>query len=84
KYCELIGEEYKEEMIHWEATTVNEWSGSQNTSIATKLMAHNAENSTGFNKFTNKYDPETEYPQIVYDAIAENKPYYDYLYQFKI
>ncbi|CAG8499497.1 5522_t:CDS:2 [Racocetra fulgida] len=68
KYCELIDEEYKQEMIHWEATTVND----------------NAENSTGFNKFTNKYDHETEYPQIVYDAIAENKPYYDYLYQFRI
>ncbi|CAG8600786.1 16075_t:CDS:2 [Racocetra fulgida] len=25
KYCELIGEEYKEEMIHWEAKPVNEW-----------------------------------------------------------
>ncbi|CAG8758708.1 45509_t:CDS:2 [Gigaspora margarita] len=44
----------------------------------------NAENSTGFNEFTKKYEPEIEYPQIVYDAIAENKPYYDYLYQFKI
>ncbi|CAG8748269.1 11658_t:CDS:2, partial [Racocetra fulgida] len=64
KYCELIGEGYKEEMIHWEAKTVND----------------NAENSTGFNNFTNKYDQEIEYPQIVYDAIAENKPYYDYLY----
>ncbi|CAG8774481.1 26164_t:CDS:2, partial [Racocetra persica] len=73
KYCELIGEEYKEEMIHWEAKPVNEWSGSQNTSIVAKLMFHNAENSTGFNKFTNKYDHETEFPQIVYDVIAENK-----------
>ncbi|CAG8664695.1 9513_t:CDS:1, partial [Racocetra fulgida] len=27
KYCELIGEEYKEEMIHWEAKAVNEWNG---------------------------------------------------------
>ncbi|KAF0525392.1 branched-chain-amino-acid aminotransferase-like protein 1 [Gigaspora margarita] len=82
KYCELIGEEFKEEMIHWEAKNINEWNG--NNFTITKLMVYNAENSTGFNEFTKKYEPEIEYPQIVYDAIAENKPYYDYLYQFKI
>ncbi|CAG8837621.1 45073_t:CDS:2, partial [Gigaspora margarita] len=85
KYCELIGEEFKEEMIKWEAKSINEFrfKGTKNT--LSELMVHNAENSTGFNKFTNKYEyPEIEYPQIVYDAIAENKPYYDYLYKFKI
>ncbi|CAG8808287.1 6284_t:CDS:2, partial [Racocetra persica] len=72
KYCKLIGEEYKEEMIHWEAKPVNEWSRGENASIVVKMF-HNAENSTGFNEFTNKYDYETVYPQIVYDVIAENK-----------
>ncbi|RIA99864.1 hypothetical protein C2G38_2237070, partial [Gigaspora rosea] len=36
KYCELIEEEFKEEMIHWKAETVNEWSG--NGTFISKLM----------------------------------------------
>ncbi|CAG8612539.1 7215_t:CDS:2, partial [Scutellospora calospora] len=70
KYCEMIGEEFKEEMIHWESKNVNEW----DTKNKHKEMAYNAEHSTGFNKFTNKIEIEIEYPQIVYDAIDENKP----------
>ncbi|KAF0455188.1 branched-chain-amino-acid aminotransferase-like protein 1 [Gigaspora margarita] len=85
KYCELIGEEFKEEMIKWEAKPINEFRFKGDCTTISELMNHNAENSTGFNKFTNKYEyPEIEYPQIVYDAITDSKPYYDYLYQFRI
>ncbi|CAG8453610.1 9910_t:CDS:2 [Scutellospora calospora] len=35
KYCEIIGEEFKEEMIHWESKEVNEW----NTAKKHKEMA---------------------------------------------
>ncbi|RIA99919.1 hypothetical protein C2G38_2256976 [Gigaspora rosea] len=36
KYCELIGEEFKEEMIQWEAKPINEFKGT-NVAIS-KLM----------------------------------------------
>ncbi|CAG8460100.1 12817_t:CDS:2, partial [Racocetra persica] len=80
KYCELIGEEFKEEMTHWEAKPVKEWVGNKNIAE----VSNDAENSTGFNKFTDKHNIEIEFPQIVYDAIEDSKPYYDYLYQFRI
>ncbi|CAG8673061.1 7581_t:CDS:2, partial [Racocetra persica] len=74
KYCELIGEEFKEEMTHWEAKPVKEWGDANAGDGISKFMIHNAENSTGFNKFTDKHDAEIEFPQIVYDTIEENKP----------
>jgi hypothetical protein len=39
---------------------------------------------TGFNETNKEEKEEIEYPQYVYDIIAENKPHYEYLLQYKI
>jgi hypothetical protein len=47
-------------------------------------IKRNATQSTGFNLISKKEDEEIEYPQYVYDIIADNKPHYEYLLQYKI
>ncbi|CAG8783787.1 9877_t:CDS:2, partial [Racocetra fulgida] len=63
---------FTKEMLEWKSERVEIWD--------TKM---NAMQSTGFDK-TISNDEEIEYPQYVYDIIAENQPHYQYLFQHRI
>ncbi|CAG8738453.1 7683_t:CDS:1, partial [Racocetra fulgida] len=38
KYCELIGEEFKEEMTHWEAKPIKDWAVDGKAAKVLKFM----------------------------------------------
>ncbi|GES91145.1 branched-chain-amino-acid aminotransferase-like protein 2 [Rhizophagus clarus] len=89
KYCEMIGVEFKEKMLRWKAEKIVEcW----NVKIPDlydvpdyyNIWYRSASESTGFNLINGHKKEEIEYPQNVYDIIAENVPYYEYLRQHKI
>ncbi|RIA87223.1 hypothetical protein C1645_828104 [Glomus cerebriforme] len=86
KYCEMVGAEFKKEMLAWKAEKVKCWD------VKIPDMCHvpdlysiwhgNAAKSTGFNLINKEKD--IEYPQYIYDIIADNTPHYEYLLQYKI
>ncbi|CAG8597170.1 15670_t:CDS:2 [Dentiscutata heterogama] len=85
KYCEIVNVEFKKEMLEWKAEKVEMWYKKEmpNLHHLTDLWHENAMKSTGFDKAINN-DEEIEYPQLVYDLIAESKPHYEYLFQHRI
>ncbi|RIA90455.1 hypothetical protein C1645_737859 [Glomus cerebriforme] len=89
KYCEMVGVEFKKEMLEWKAEEELRFWDVNLPNIhylpdLYKIWHKNAIKHTGFNETNKEEKEEIEYPQYVYDLIAENKPHYEYLLQYKI
>ncbi|GBC05946.1 hypothetical protein RclHR1_06520002 [Rhizophagus clarus] len=86
KYCEMIGMEFKKEMLEWKAEKIKRWDVEipdlYHVPELYNIWHKNASESTGFNLVSR--NKEIEYPRYVYDIIAENVPHYEYLLQHKI
>ncbi|CAG8676530.1 hypothetical protein C2G38_979631 [Gigaspora rosea] len=84
KYCEMINVEFKKEMLNWKSVKVEPTLATLfNVPGLDDVWFTNAMQSTGFDKTINN-DEEIEYPQSVNDLIDEHKPYYEYLFQYRI
>ncbi|CAG8442811.1 442_t:CDS:2 [Cetraspora pellucida] len=87
KYCEMINVKFTKEMLEWKSERVGIWdskmSGLYYVQDLNYLWHKNAMQSIGFDKTINN-EEEIEYPQYVYDIIDENKPHYEYLFQYRI
>ncbi|KAF0505911.1 branched-chain-amino-acid aminotransferase-like protein 1 [Gigaspora margarita] len=76
-------------MLEWKAEEVEMWYKKEMTNlhfipdVNYYLWHKNAMKSTGFDKAINN-DEEIEYPQFVYDMIAESKPHYEHMFQHRI
>ncbi|CAB4493200.1 uncharacterized protein OCT59_007716 [Rhizophagus irregularis] len=89
KYCEMVGVEFKKEMLAWKAEKIKRWdvkmADMYHVPDLYNIWHRNASQSTGFNSVSHvSHEKEIEYPRYVYDIIAENVPHYEYLRQHKI
>ncbi|EXX69757.1 hypothetical protein RirG_093440 [Rhizophagus irregularis DAOM 197198w] len=82
----MVGVEFKKEMLAWKAEKIKRWdlklTDMHHEPDLYNIWHRNASQSTGFNSVS--HEKEIEYPQYVYDIIAENVPHYEYLRQHKI
>ncbi|XP_070538901.1 uncharacterized protein [Ptychodera flava] len=79
KYCNYVGFEFKESMLHWEAGPVEDWSWEGNW-YDTVLK------SSGFMKPSEKETTEPDvssFPGYIQDAIRDARPYYEEMYKLR-
>ncbi|XP_077869271.1 uncharacterized protein LOC144360347 [Saccoglossus kowalevskii] len=79
EYCNKVGLEYKETMVHWDTCTF------QDSFFGAHVWFKTLNGSHGFLHPTN--DPpgdNVSLPEVVLQSIRDSEPYYQQLYQFRI
>jgi len=82
KYCSFVGLKYNECLLDWSKDDTKKedkpWDYFPNTWIK------DVKETTGFRKNDKVQDENVEYPQFIYEAIAENMTYYKMLHMNKL
>ena len=82
KYCDSVGFEFNESMLHWETGLVDDW-------IWDTLWYRTVSSSTGFIKPTETETSASEidvssFPEFIQDIIRDSQFYYEELYKLRI
>ena len=82
KYCDAVGFEFNESMLHWETGLVDDW-------IWDTLWYRTVSSSTGFIKPTETETSVSEidvssFPEFIQDAIRDSQPCYEELYKLRV
>ena len=81
-YCKFVGLPFEQSMLDWSneahKTQDKPWDFLPNSWIK------DVKETNGFRKVEKKQDAGVDYPEFIYDAIAENMQYYDILSKHKI
>ncbi|XP_077983428.1 uncharacterized protein LOC144438252 [Glandiceps talaboti] len=89
KYCDVVGFEYTDDMLHWKPESESEkWTWEADHFTWEKDWYGTILSSSGFIKPTegaaNKSVDVSFFPQYVQKAIEEARPYYDKLYELRM
>ncbi|XP_070581501.1 uncharacterized protein [Ptychodera flava] len=81
KFCDFVGIEYKESMLHWKPGRPEEWSWDDvwyGTVGSSAGFARNPESQS-----SSRVEDISLYPTYVQLAIQDSQPYYEYLYDLR-